>query len=617
MEVLFMNNLFFKKVLRVFKRTSNKLVHIFLLSLIPFLVYFVGFIFPKITNLKYLDAALRNVDTVIMFKWLVQSNFVVYISLVVLAFLFLYINNFVEDEVLYIKSDEDVDFVPYKEDSPLNWLVFDKNIYANSNDKDRFKKLFKRFLEILSDEKEIGAKVISLEASWGAGKTSFFRIFKGWFQSKENNIKIDNFNFYEYNPWLSQSNNITQDFLHYLKSIIYTEEQELIDTQINNYIQSISANVVKESKLNIFSNLLAPSSISFQVSKNTLLEKVKNVLGSTKIVILIDNIDRLNSHEIIKVLELVKDVADFKNLIFVLAMDKNIVNQAIGKEIVGVNSKHYLEKIIDTEYVLKWAENEYNYLKDFIFRLYFDDLENQITLKSEIKDESNIQEDQNNDNYIIIFEILMIEVFRKKYLNLLSLNQGVKYLVEEPYHIQFEKFKGWNSFAIFLDKTRTRLHEISKPKGDENLNSHRVTEATRSFSSFENKFGIRTFSLNKGLKIDPFTQDIITLTTEGIANASRPKFETFLNSKDLHEAIKVFIGSNYDDMFNAINDRFTIRFIKKFFRDLEVEIFNKVIDLANADSKFEEEMNSNLDFVISMSDEEIAKVIRKIVETMW
>lgn len=79
---------------------------------------------------------------------------------------------------------------------------------------------------------------------------------------------------------------------------------------------------------------------------NTLLEKEKR-----KLIIVIDDIDRLNNTEIRQIFQLVKSLGDFPNTIYLLAFDKNAVVNALGKVQEG-DGFEYLEKVIQVPFEL-------------------------------------------------------------------------------------------------------------------------------------------------------------------------------------------------------------------------------------------------------------------------
>ena len=78
---------------------------------------------------------------------------------------------------------------------------------------------------------------------------------------------------------------------------------------------------------------------------STLKGKIDNRLkkNSKKIIFIIDDIDRLPKEKISVVMQLVKSIANFNNVIYLLSYDKKIVENALMEEFY---SDHYLDKIV-------------------------------------------------------------------------------------------------------------------------------------------------------------------------------------------------------------------------------------------------------------------------------
>jgi len=78
-------------------------------------------------------------------------------------------------------------------------------------------------------------------------------------------------------------------------------------------------------------------------AKESLEKKLKE--NNQKIIIVIDDIDRLTNIQIRDVFQLVKQVADFPNIIYILSMDREVVSRAL-EEVHKIDGNQYLEKII-------------------------------------------------------------------------------------------------------------------------------------------------------------------------------------------------------------------------------------------------------------------------------
>jgi hypothetical protein len=71
---------------------------------------------------------------------------------------------------------------------------------------------------------------------------------------------------------------------------------------------------------------------------------------SRRIVVFIDDLDRLEPTEIAEVLRLVRAVADFPNVIYVLSYDSNAVTSALEAVLEIEDGTEYLEKFIQVNF---------------------------------------------------------------------------------------------------------------------------------------------------------------------------------------------------------------------------------------------------------------------------
>ena len=74
------------------------------------------------------------------------------------------------------------------------------------------------------------------------------------------------------------------------------------------------------------------------------LEKAASFDLTKPIVVVLDDIDRLSTSEIRDVFKLVRLTANFPNIIYIVAFDRNRVEEALAEQ--GVPGRDYLEKIL-------------------------------------------------------------------------------------------------------------------------------------------------------------------------------------------------------------------------------------------------------------------------------
>lgn len=79
-------------------------------------------------------------------------------------------------------------------------------------------------------------------------------------------------------------------------------------------------------------------------SRKTLEKELMKI--NRKIIVIIDDIDRLTNIQIRDIFQLVKQVTDFPNVIYILVMDRNVVQRVLTAVHEIDDGNEYLEKII-------------------------------------------------------------------------------------------------------------------------------------------------------------------------------------------------------------------------------------------------------------------------------
>jgi len=183
------------------------------------------------------------------------------------------------------------------------------------------------------------ALCIGIQAQWGSGKTSFLNLMQYAVENDENSNSYNKAIIVKFNPWFStNSGQITQDFLTTLSEVLHSYNPN-ISSEISRY-----SRVLRSSELGWLSKLLKV----YTGNKVNPIEKEFNELSDCisyiqkPVIVFIDDIDRLESDEIMMVLQLIRNVANFKNTIFIVTYDRKYVLKTTEK------TDRYLEKIFTT-----------------------------------------------------------------------------------------------------------------------------------------------------------------------------------------------------------------------------------------------------------------------------
>ena len=218
---------------------------------------------------------------------------------------------------------------------------------------------------------------IGIVGKWGSGKTSFINMVLENFEENDDYIII------KFNPWnISSRKQLISDFFLQLSNNIEKKGSNEIIGAIGKSLGTLSKFFKPLGFIPPLSVLSTIGDITEKASEfiNEYVESEKEDLESLKdninnkltnlnkkIIIVIDDIDRLCDEEIREIFQLVKSIADFKNTIYILSYDREIVTKALDKTQQG-KGEEYLEKIVQVPLVLPYiSKNDLD--KIFINRL--------------------------------------------------------------------------------------------------------------------------------------------------------------------------------------------------------------------------------------------------------
>lgn len=203
--------------------------------------------------------------------------------------------------------------------------------------------------------------VIGLYGKWGSGKTSVINMAVNemiTLAKQENNMPL----VMKFAPWnYSDKDNLISIFFQSLKNKIELQDNEELKKEVGKALNDYAGAFDALSLIPIVGSGVAAILKTVAQAQGTNLmqgadlEKTKELLESAlvevnkKIVIIIDDIDRLTNSQIRDVFQLVKQVADCPNIIYILAMDREVVRRAL-QEVHNVDGNEYLQKIIQVPF---------------------------------------------------------------------------------------------------------------------------------------------------------------------------------------------------------------------------------------------------------------------------
>lgn len=226
-------------------------------------------------------------------------------------------------------------------------ICSDEPICSASEDKLHRSELASQIATILDNINRSGSSIIGISGPWGSGKSSLVNLVESTVQNRDDN---DNkmYKFIHFKPWMfSNQSDVFNEFFSTISPNIAYSHFERLKVWFKNHFGGYSLTVELPPMRLLLAyqqNLINPSP---RVSLDKLKEKISNNLKQSKetFVVVIDDLDRLDVDEIKLIIKLVRAVADFDNVIYILEYDK----LKLCKRLEYDFDSNYLDKIIQVE----------------------------------------------------------------------------------------------------------------------------------------------------------------------------------------------------------------------------------------------------------------------------
>lgn len=186
---------------------------------------------------------------------------------------------------------------------------------------------------------------VGILSPWGYGKTSFLNLIKDELK-RYGTICID------FSPWTyGKENNLIREF--------FTE----VGKHLRKYADDLPrdmmeyAHILEKSESTSWLSILlslGSTGHSLEQQSNLLKQSLQKI--DRPIVVFIDDLDRLRGDEVMEILKLIRNAANFSGIKFVAAYDRNYLVEAIKNQNIESASR-YLEKIFQIEYTLPAFEH--------------------------------------------------------------------------------------------------------------------------------------------------------------------------------------------------------------------------------------------------------------------
>jgi hypothetical protein len=262
---------------------------------------------------------------------------------------------------------------------------FSADAPVSSKAQDKFSrwKFAERVAQVIAKREDSSGLVIGLHGVWGDGKTSVLNFIQESLESEEKVICI------KFNPWRYG----TEDDL--LKGFFFTIA-EALDTKLirkgdsfKDLVKKLAPHAGEAINLGWLGNIV--SHFIKKIDTDELKKRIEATLEKTqkRVLILIDDVDRLDKAEIQLLFKIVKLIADFKYTAYILAFDKDIVASALQDRYAGANhnaGEAFLEKIIQIPLHLPAVS------KEVLQQICYDDINNALSVAEIELTEQQVQD---------------------------------------------------------------------------------------------------------------------------------------------------------------------------------------------------------------------------------
>lgn len=354
-----------------------------------------------------------------------------------------------------------------------------KHVGLPIDDKEKDKLNFSPFAQKVAkgikNYKQDETFIISIEGKWGSGKTSLMNLI-------ENEIK-DDVEIMHFNPWLLTDIRqvIKLFFDELIKVLCYGSFKAKWNEDIKKDIKTL-ANILLPDNINVDIGLIKlgykPKDVFIKNDES--LEKIKSRINEylknldKKIVIIVDDIDRLTDEETEFIFRLTKGIADFDNLIYILLYDKSIVTKSL-QTFKKEDGEKYLEKIV--QYSLSVPKPHRLTLDKLLFQKLDEIIEN---LK---KEDNQIFFDTNK------WLSVVIKVLNKHILTVRDINSIINILsFEYPIVVEDVNFTDFFLLTLLRVKNNNLYESVYENKDKFLLDEKNIEDNFRTYLDEQKEF---------------------------------------------------------------------------------------------------------------------------------
>lgn len=222
---------------------------------------------------------------------------------------------------------------------------------------------------------------ISIQGDWGSGKTSMMNMIKKEVEEKVYPIWFNTWQYSQFNMGNDLCISFLENLINKLHSKAENRNSKILEASLKilkiGAKTAIGAVGLDGALVDVFekggsdiAKAVTDLKDAFQDSVNDKLEESKK----DRVVIFVDDLDRLNPAKAVELLEVLKVFLDCQNCVFILAVDYNVVTTGVRQkfgELVGdEKGKSFFDKIIQLPFKMPVAQYDIKkYIYDMLIKM--------------------------------------------------------------------------------------------------------------------------------------------------------------------------------------------------------------------------------------------------------
>jgi len=237
-----------------------------------------------------------------------------------------------------------------KEEEQNKYLSGDRALVDPKDDRLGYAPFAQHLAQSLYSMSPTEGLVVAIHGPWGSGKTTALNFVLHFLKDEIEGGRIMHIPF---NPWLfSGTEDIIRRFFGQMIAVLANKKavNKELRKKIAHFADLISDTPIPYSSWGkTISRLLSAKDRDISMLKKEVEALLKK--GKNKILVTIDDIDRLSVEEHREIFQLIKAVADFPNVIYIVVFDREIASKSLS-ETQGYSGEDFLEKIIQVPFEL-------------------------------------------------------------------------------------------------------------------------------------------------------------------------------------------------------------------------------------------------------------------------